>query len=97
MYVDIKKSNRGNKKYMAIFYDANKKRIKTTHFGAVGYADYTVHKDEFRKERYLNRHRNENWNDYMTAGSLSKHILWSYTDFDKAVREYMKKFNLQRM
>lgn len=95
-YVDIKKSTRGNKKYMAIFYDHNKKKQKTIHFGATGYEDLTQHGDSFRKERYLNRHRNEDWNDYMTAGSLSRWILWEYTDFNRAVREYMKKFGLKK-
>jgi hypothetical protein len=30
--------------------------------GAVGYSDFTTHKDEDRKQLYINRHRNnENW------------------------------------
>ena len=33
MKVVIKKSTNPKKKYMAIFYDENKKKIKTTHFG----------------------------------------------------------------
>lgn len=96
-YVSIQKSSRGNKKWMAVFYDHNKKRVKTTHFGATGYSDFTQHKDEFRKERYLNRHRNEDWNNPMTAGSLSRWILWQYPDFDRGVREYMKKFNFHKL
>lgn len=80
---------------MAVFYDNDKKKVKTTHFGAKGYQDYTNHHDEMRKTNFLNRHRNEDWDDYMMAGALSKHILWSYKDFDKAVKEYMKRFNLK--
>jgi len=82
---------------MAIFYDNNKKKVKTVHFGAIGYQDYTQHKDEFRKARYISRHSNENWNDYMTAGSLARYVLWTYTDIDKAIHEYRKKFGLKSL
>ena len=30
---------------------------KTIPFGAKGMSDYTIHKDEERKQRYINRHR----------------------------------------
>ena len=70
--------------------------MKTTHFGDNRYRDYTTHKDDTRKQAYINRHQKEDWNDYMSAGSLSRYILWEYKDFDKAVREYMKKFNLKQ-
>jgi len=96
-YVDIKKSNRPNKKYMAIFYDHNKKKVKTVHFGAIGYQDYTQHKDEFRKARYISRHSNENWNDYMTAGSLAKNILWNKESLEASISDYMKKFGLKKL
>jgi hypothetical protein len=43
MYVSITKSTRQGKKMVAIFYDEAKKKLKTTHFGAVGYEDYTGH------------------------------------------------------
>ncbi len=95
MYVDIRKSSRPNKKIMAIFYDEKKQKVKTIHAGLIGYEDYTQHKDEFRKERYISRHRNENWNDFMTAGSLAKYVLWTYTDINKAIIEYRKKFGLK--
>ena len=32
MYIQITKSNIKGKKYTALFYDANKQLIKTTHF-----------------------------------------------------------------
>ena len=51
MYIHITKSNIKGKKYTAMFYDAKKQLIKTTHFGASGYPDYTVppHDEERRK------------------------------------------------
>ena len=94
MKVDIKLSDREGKKMMAIFYDGDK-RIKTTHFGQKGASDFTIHKDDERKKLYLDRHRkNESWNDYMSAGSLAKHILWSKPTISASIADYKKKFNL---
>lgn len=94
MKVVIKKSTNAKKKYMAIFYDGNKK-IKTTHFGSAGMSDYTKNKDDQRKKRYLDRHRkNENWNDYKSAGSLSRYILWNKPTLRASVSDYKKRFNL---
>ena len=71
-------SNRAGKKYMVVLRK-NGKKIKTIHFGATGYSDYTQHKDEERRKRYMDRHRkNENWNDEKTAGFYAYHILWKY-------------------
>ena len=94
MRVEIKKSNNKNKKFMAIFYDGDKK-IKTTHFGASGMSDYTIHNDDDRKKRYLDRHRkNEKWNDYMTAGALSRWILWNKKNLKSSILDYKKRFKL---
>ena len=95
MKVIIKKSTNRQKKYMAIFYK-DKKKIKTTHFGAAGMSDYTKHKNETRKKRYMCRHRKrENWNNYMSAGSLSRYILWNKPTLKASIADYKKKFNLQ--
>ncbi len=60
-------------------------------------SDYTKHKDDERKQRYLDRHRNnENWNDYMTPGSLSKNILWNKPTINASYNDYLKKFNLKK-
>jgi len=94
MEVSIKPSTNKKKKYTAIFYENGKKK-KTTHFGAGGMSDFTIHKDEDRKKRYLDRHRkNENWDKYMTAGSLSRYILWNKKTHKASVEDYIKRFNL---
>ena len=49
MYVSITPSKSSGKKMMAVFYDTTKKKVKTTHFGAKGYEDYTTHGDLQRK------------------------------------------------
>lgn len=97
MYVKLSKSNIEGKKYTAIFYDNDRKKVKTSHFGSAGMSDYTKHKDDERKQRYLDRHRNnENWNDYMTPGSLSKNILWNKPTINASYNDYLKKFNLKK-
>ena len=99
MKVVIKKSTNPNKKYMAIFYDTvngKRKKVKTTHFGAAGMSDYTKHKNLERKRRYLTRHRRrESWNNYMSAGALSRYILWGETTLRASIQKYKEKFNLE--
>ena len=95
--VDIKKSTNADKKLMAIFYDDSGKKMKTTHFGASGYTDYIKSGgDDERKKRYIARHSNgkEDWNNYMTAGSLSRWILWELPTLQASIKNYKKKFNL---
>ena len=98
VYIQLKKSTNQDKKYMAIFYNEERKKIKTTHFGASGMSDYTIHKDEERKARYIARHsENENFNNYMSAGSLSRWILWNFPDFDRSVRDFMRRFDYKSL
>jgi len=96
MYVKIQDSTRKYKKLMAIFYDNDKKKIKTVHFGNSLYQDFTQHHDEQRRANYINRHfGNEDWENPMTAGALSRYILWQYTDIDRSINSYLKRFNLK--
>lgn len=97
MRVKIVQSIKPQKKFDAIF-TMDDGRIITISFGAKNYSDYTEHHDPIRRERYIKRHATrENWDDPMTAGSLSKHILWGKsTDINKNIREFKKHFNLRR-
>lgn len=91
----IKKSSNPQKKLMAIFDDCNTGRTKTVHFGASGYSDFTQHKDNNRKERYLNRHKSrENWNNYTSPGALSRWILWNKPSLKASITDYKKRFKL---
>jgi len=79
------------KKYRAIFDDGSH-----TDFGAKGYSDYTINKDPKKRAAYLARHRSmEDWNDYRTAGSLSRWILWGdSTNLQTNISAYKKRFKL---
>jgi len=95
MKVVIKKSTNPKKKLMAIFTKDDKK-TKTIHFGSAGMSDFPTHKDEERKKRYLQRHKkNENWNNPMTAGALSRWILWNKPTRSASIKDFKSKFNLK--
>ena len=86
------KSDKPNKKYYIITNDN-----KTVYFGASGYSDFTIHKDEARKQRYLNRHRNnENWtkSGINTAGWWSRWILWHLPTISASYQDIKKRFNI---
>lgn len=93
--VIIKKSNKEGKKLMAIFTMDNG-RTRTTHFGASGMDDYTKTRDKEQKQRYLKRHRrNENWNNPLSAGALSRWILWNKETRGASINDYKRRFNLK--
>ena len=91
MEVIIKKSSKANKKLDAII-DGK----KTVSFGATGYSDYTIHKDDDRKNRYINRHKDkEDWglSGIKTAGFYAKNILWNKKTIQESVNDLNKKYN----
>ena len=97
MFVEFKKSNNPKKKLTAIFYDKDKKKIKTTHFGQVGADDYTITNDEKQKELYRKRHKTDlKTNDYKRAGYLAYHVLWNKKTLKASIADYMKMFKLKK-
>jgi len=90
MEVVISKSARADKRMKADFGK------KTVHFGARGGSTFIDHKDQKTKANWEARHRvREEWNDYDSAGALSKHILWnkptlraSVADLNKRQKQY---------
>lgn len=100
-YVDIKNSNLNNKKLMAIFYNKNKDKLRTIHFGQANANDYTTHPPEIRDQRrmlYINRHKDrEDWSIPMSAGSLSRWVLWEKPNRSESINFYLNKFNLKKI
>jgi hypothetical protein len=99
----IKKSHLPNKKWDAtfIFPDGH---TKTVPFGArknvdgkwEDMSDFTKHKDETRRQRYISRHKGmgENWNDPTTPGALSYWVLWNKPTFRASVTDFKQRFDL---
>ena len=89
--VIIKKSSKPNKKFDAII-DGK----KTVSFGDKNYDDYTTHKDTDRKQRYIDRHKNnETWskNGIKTAGFYAKNVLWNKPTIKGSIDDLNRKYN----
>ncbi len=96
---DLFKSNRKNKRYVGIFYYVDKTGnpiiIKKTHFGQQGGSTYIDHNDDVKKKNYIARHQvNENWDNFLSSGSLARYILWNKKTLTDSIRDYQKRFNL---
>ena len=83
-----------NKRYKAIFYTDEGKKIKTTQFGDKRYDNFTIHKDKKRKDLYRKRHHKDKIDDPMTAGSLSWYLLWNKTTLEASIKEYERRFGI---
>ena len=60
-----------------------------------GAGDYTTHRDAIRKRRYLARHGpRERWDRPMTAGALSRWVLWNKPTLRGSMRDYARRFDL---
>tara|TARA_R110000851_G_scaffold103692_1_gene220938 strand:+ start:916 stop:1212 length:297 start_codon:yes stop_codon:yes gene_type:complete len=93
--VVIKKSTKPEKKLMAVF-SLDNGRTKTIYFGQKNAQDYTITRDKQQKSRYLARHRaRENWNKPMSAGALSRWILWDKESRAASIVSYKRRFNLK--
>lgn len=89
----LKRSTRKNKKWMVILPTG-----KTIHFGQKNASDFTIHKDEDRKERYIKRHeKNEDWSGtgLDTAGFFSRFILWNKDSIEDSIKNIEKKFKIK--
>ena len=86
MLLEVVKSNRKNKRYMAIFSNGKK-----SHFGLDTGSTYIDHHDIIKRFNYLKRHEvNEEWNDPYKAGTLSAYLLWGN---HKSLKDNIKEFN----
>ncbi len=86
------KSDKPTKKYYII--TNNNKKV---YFGQAGASDFTIHKDEARKQRYIDRHKhNENWSKsgIDTAGWWSLKYLWSYPTKEEAYNNIKKDLKM---
>ena len=91
--INIVKSWKPDKKFVALFEIDG--RSRNVHFGSATSQTYVEGADDLKKANYLKRHAiRENWDNPITPGSLSKHILWSEPDINDAIKAFKKKFNL---
>ena len=81
-----------NKRFKVVFYDRKKEKVKTIQFGDKRYDNYTIHKDDKRKELYRKRHHKDKIDEPMTAGSLSWYLLWNKTTLEASIKDYEQIF-----
>ena len=88
--VILKKSSKAGKKYDAVI-DGK----KTVSVGATGYSDFTKHKDEERKQRYIARHgATRTFKDIEKPQTWARYILWEKKTIPEAVQNMENKFNI---
>jgi hypothetical protein len=101
--IKIVKSQRKDKKYDAILNDDGE--IKRVPFGGkklvdgkfIPYTDFTITRDEDKKERYLDRHRErEDWtkSGIFTPGFWSRWILWNKPTLEASIVDTIRRFDL---
>ncbi len=89
-------STKADKKLMAVFINTKNDKLKTVHFGSAGMNDFTITGDKKAKIRYLARHKpRESWDNPITAGSLSRWILWSKPTIKESITDYKKRFGFK--
>ena len=87
MNIVIKPSSKKEKKQMAIIDGS-----KTIHFGNKAYQDYTIHKDDERKQRYLARHKKDNYNNPLYPSFYSTNLLWNKPTISESIRDTNKRY-----
>tara|TARA_R110002153_G_scaffold35313_3_gene105088 strand:+ start:5751 stop:6056 length:306 start_codon:yes stop_codon:yes gene_type:complete len=89
-------STKADKKLMAVFINMNNEKTKTVHFGNSGMNDFTITGDKEAKIRYLARHRTrEDWDNPITAGALSRWVLWNKPTIKASIADYKKRFRFK--
>jgi hypothetical protein len=95
-WLGLEEATTSGKKWTAHFRDTSTGKIFSTHFGARGYEDYTMHGDKNRRENYWNRHtRDLDTLDPSKPGYLSLYLLWGpSTNLKRNVKLYLKHFRI---
>jgi hypothetical protein len=88
------KSDKPNKKYYII--TNVKKRV---YFGQASASNFTIHKDEARKQRYIDRHKKNElkyWNKsgIDTASFWRRFLLWHLPTISASYQDIKKKINI---
>ena len=93
--VRLPQNNHSHKKYKIIISNGNTRR--SVNIGDNRYEDYTQHKDDERKERYIARHQSrENWgaSGMGTAGFWSRWLLWNKPSLRDSVDDIERRFGI---
>lgn len=95
----ITKSDKKEKKYKATFENLDTNKTFIRHFGYYNpddlKNDFTLHKDEERRNRYINRAKSQLKDDPTKPAYLSVFILWGdEPNFRKSVKDYSRRLDI---
>lgn len=93
--VELVKLEDDKKKYKVVLLNTRTGRTKTVKFGQAGAGDYTITKDEKKKEAYLRRHKSrEDWTitGIDTAGFWSRYLLWNKKTISASLKDIIERF-----
>jgi hypothetical protein len=86
-YYPYKSIDKPDKKYFIITNTG-----KRVYFGQAGTDDFTITKNEERKQRYIARHKkNEDWDDINSAAFWSRFYLWEKPTKKEAYENIQQK------
>jgi len=93
MRVNITKSDKPEKRMMAIFTQDNG-RTKTIYFGSSEGKAFVDHKDEQVKSAWLARHKvRGTFEKPMSASALARWVLWNKPSLKDSIIDFKKRFN----
>jgi len=92
--INVERTPGKPKAFKAVFLRDNGRTL-TTRFGTSSNFVLNPKTTLQDKRNYLLRHKvNENWSDFTSAGSLSRHILWETRSLTQNIKRFKIKFNL---
>ena len=90
----LSKSTSPHKKWMVKYLNTQTNNINTIHFGQAGASDFTLHKDETRRDLYHYRHIGDNVTDLTKSGCWSWWLLWNEPTLESSIRDMEQTFKI---
>lgn len=90
----VRSSERKGKKLVAKFLLDNG-RFKTVNFGAKNSTTFAEGASDSKRLAYIARHKvNEDWTNPLTAGALSRYVLWEKKSIRAGVADFKRRFKV---
>jgi len=90
----VRNSGRKEKKLVAKFL-LDSGRTRTVNFGAKNSTTYAEGASDVKRLAYIARHKvREDWTNPLTAGALSRFVLWEKKSIKAGVADFKKRFKI---
>jgi hypothetical protein len=104
-FLSLGEADNKKHKYVVIFDHREQNKKKMVYFGQYGAKDYVIYNEmvkkgeitqeqaDERKRLYIIRHKkNEDHNNWLTAGFWSLHLLWNEKTLEESLKDTFKKY-----